>query len=363
MLKKSTFSSNILCKKSSIKFHLIFAVKSQLWSLPMSICSLVMASTKLYYYQRLGIFSDPDPCLKMTFSTMPLNAILMLGPLFTLILITACIRIYVLVLVFAAIMLNFIVLKLLYYQREQGKEIMKNFCSKDKEQDRKDVDCIFYQSVFTSWISPCTVWAKNKLMVSHFLLCSAFTTLAIYIITLLGFYFFIEKFEFNAMDNPPVFACFPETLVSNLTDKFTFHFSGNTSNSLFNLFSIESDFKPKIRICAANELPTDFLLNPIIYIGLGLNVLSFFGAIGLHFKGDFSINKTKCQKMVFRLVIEKLLTYSLKEQQTSYLYKKNISDLTDALKGYLNNRKYKRSVENALNQMKMTFRNDKSKTN
>ena len=48
-------------------------------SLPVSLFSLVIASSKLYYSQQLGDFSVSDPSLTMIAKVSPLNIILLLG--------------------------------------------------------------------------------------------------------------------------------------------------------------------------------------------------------------------------------------------------------------------------------------------
>ena len=59
---------------------------SQCWSIPFSLLSIILSSVKLYYSQRLGRYPDPDPTLKMTLFAIPFITLLIIGPLFSFVL-------------------------------------------------------------------------------------------------------------------------------------------------------------------------------------------------------------------------------------------------------------------------------------
>ena len=145
-------------------------------SLPMSFLSLVLASVKLFYSQRLGIFSEPDPCFLMTISVLPLNALLISGPLFTLILVASYHQISIVFLIMAVLALNWVILKKIYFSKDQKMVLIREIYNNMKESGTKEASQIFYHSVFTSWISPCTVWVNNNLKRSKFLITTSLIT-------------------------------------------------------------------------------------------------------------------------------------------------------------------------------------------
>jgi hypothetical protein len=48
--------------------------------------SIILSSIKLYYSQRLGRYPDPDPTLKMILFISPFITLLIIGPLFSFVL-------------------------------------------------------------------------------------------------------------------------------------------------------------------------------------------------------------------------------------------------------------------------------------
>lgn len=90
-----------------------FSAISQIWSTPISFLSLSLASVKLFYSQRLGRFYDADPNLKMVLFALPFIVGLIIGPIYSLLLMAAYLQGYVFVLISTIIVANFIILKCL----------------------------------------------------------------------------------------------------------------------------------------------------------------------------------------------------------------------------------------------------------
>ena len=105
---------------------------AQLQSLPFSLISLVVASTRLFYSQRLGIFSDHAPCLKMMARALFLNFLLILGPLFTLIIVASYFHLYVMVPVIITWFSNWIIMNQIYCTKSKValKKKIPIFCKK-----------------------------------------------------------------------------------------------------------------------------------------------------------------------------------------------------------------------------------------
>jgi ankyrin repeat protein len=175
------------------------------------------------------------------------------------------------------------------------------------EHGRKEAEQIFYNSIFTSWISPCTVWSNNKMMRSKFLLCSAFTTIAINAVAQLFVLFFIDTFEINEKKNPPIFHCFQKSAVANMRNHYQLCDNKNKTDKLFTILDFNEGQLPKIRICTENEASAELLSNTIIPVGLGFNLLSLCAAIGLQMLGNYSNLKLKCPKLLYHSLNEYIL--------------------------------------------------------
>jgi hypothetical protein len=184
-------------------------------SIVVSFLSLVFASSKLFYSQRLGIFLEVDPPLKMTLYAAPLIAFQILFPSFSLVLMAAYFREYVIVSIGIIMLAHAIVIKSpclklfkniwdLYMVDYGYLEMKKNMQLADQE-----VFEMFLTSIFTAWIAPCTVWANNSQVTKYFLLISSFTTMICHGIGILSIYasvyFFLDMSQF---ENPPVSHCF-----------------------------------------------------------------------------------------------------------------------------------------------------------
>ncbi len=182
-------------------------------SLPVSLASLSFASAKLFYSQRLGSYSDPDPSLKMIGYVMPINCLQLLGLLFSLVIIASYIQAFILLTIFLVTLSNCGLLYLNYFLNSKRKDMRNLFYSKDNNLGKKDSGFIFLTAVLTSWISPCSVWANNKKLKTKFLLLSSSTTIVMYAIFISAIVT-AENFEFiYPTDNHPITRCFQNSLI------------------------------------------------------------------------------------------------------------------------------------------------------
>ncbi len=276
----------------------------------------------------------------------------MLGPLLTIILLCSYFQAYIFIFIVLIISSNWVILKLIFFQDKHHDKFVSTFYSKLKEHGRKEAEHTFYYSIFTSWISPCTVWANNKLMKSKFLLYSSLTTFLFNIMALAFVLFLIDNLNIDDRNNPPVFHCFQKSFVANLTHYYQLYHSGNQTHDLFSILNFNEETLAKIRICAENEAPEELLSKTIIPVGLILNILSFCAAIGLQVLGNYSNLKLRCQKVFYHCLNEFLITEFHKESE---------ENIFENLKEYLRGKDYQQPLQHSLEQMKKIFKNDISK--
>ena len=272
---------------------------AQLQSLPFSLISLVVASTRLFYSQRLGIFSDHAPCLKMMARALFLNFLLILGPLFTLIIVASYFHLYVMVPVIITWFSNWIIMSQIYCTKAKEDEIIEKFYGNYREHGIKETRKIFYQAVFTSYISPCTVWANNSLMKTKFLLTSFLIIFATHFWTII-INFSLLKFTqvIRADDFPPVFHCFGSNSVTLPYELV------HIRDGLMVISDTSTYTKKRIRFCGPDEQPTDFFFKWILTTGMIFNLISLLAAACLQILGDYSKQKLLCPRMFYHKLNE-----------------------------------------------------------
>jgi ankyrin repeat protein len=161
-------------------FKLFISATSQLVSIPISIFSLTLASCKLFYSQRLGSLSEPDPSFKMIVIISPLIIIQLAGILFSYIAISAIYKFDIAAVVIAiTIMAHCICLSIIYLKKTDTDNIKCMYNNKDEEYVTKEINSLFWMSIFTAWVSPCSVWVNNLATKSRFLLFSSAITILI----------------------------------------------------------------------------------------------------------------------------------------------------------------------------------------
>ena len=180
-----------------------------------------MSSINLFYFQRIGKFADVHPSWKLRFFAALPMLYLLAGPLFVLVILTAYFRWWVLVHIIGIIVINFLVLKCPKLEDILYPDVAKMYGNYSKylqtfviDKAHRDLaeaesDFIFYTAIFTSWLSPCTVWAHNLTCKSYFLLVSSLTTLIGHGVGLMFIYVLLLNSDLSDYANPPITHCFP----------------------------------------------------------------------------------------------------------------------------------------------------------
>jgi hypothetical protein len=85
---------------------------------------------------------------------------------------------------------------------------LRGISEDDERRGKKESETMFYTAIFTSWISPCTLWANNYKCKSYFLLVSSFTSLLSHAILVAFIFIHISSADLSQYDNPPITHCF-----------------------------------------------------------------------------------------------------------------------------------------------------------
>jgi hypothetical protein len=183
-------------------------------SIFVSFLALVLSSVKLFYSQRLGTFLDVDPSIKMIIFVAPLIAQQLLFPLFSLIMMAAYFKVFVIVAISIIMLANVAVLNSNCLKQKLYCKIGNLYSFNDQKikNGKKESEEIFYTAILTSWLSPCTVWCHNFKFKSYFLIVNSLTTLlghaagiiSVFILT----YFGVLKMDLLQTENPPITHCF-----------------------------------------------------------------------------------------------------------------------------------------------------------
>jgi hypothetical protein len=260
-------------------FIFYLSAPSQKWSLPFSLLALAIASAKLYFSQRLGKFSDPDPTLKMLACIMPIILLFLSGLLYSLVFVAIYIQGYILLTITSVIGLNGFILFFKYFQKNNRVELRKVFYPTDEQQGKKESGFVFFTAVLTSWISPCSIWANTFGQKTCFLLISSSTCIAVYFINIITIGIFEQLEYIIPTENPTIIQCFHEIDKFNSSNYRLFFSENRTLLDIFKVCHNYDECQPAIRICSENENPTDELWNVIIPVGIGLLCISFIAAL------------------------------------------------------------------------------------
>ena len=85
-----------------------------------------------------------------------------------------------------------------------------------KTQAKQDKEAMLITALFTSWISPCTVWANNIKCNSYFLLVSSFLTMFSHAVGIASIFIYIWFADLVLSNNPPITHCFSSTYIISL---------------------------------------------------------------------------------------------------------------------------------------------------
>jgi ankyrin repeat protein len=305
----------------------LFSAESQLWSFPFSFLSLVFASSKLFFSQRLGIYSDEDPSLKMSLIVAPFNICILMGTLYSLVMMATYAQGYVVVLIGTIVLLNLIILKYTYLRKTHMDKIINNFYNKQKEFGTKEIHTMFLNALVTSWVSPCTVWTSNFLYNSKFLIVSSSITLSVHTINLINLYLIADSDIIKQIENPPILHCFNS---HKNTSNISYNYYNSGAKNIINICKNNDDCLPVIRICSENEMPNTLMYTKIIPIGILLLFTSFSASICLQALSNctklFSFSRLiclACSKTFYWFVLDFVfsLDQNLKKQLLNELEK------------------------------------------
>ena len=228
----------------------VFSEPIQLVSIPISFISLVWASFKLYYFQRLGPYSDQS--IENFFVTALPIIFLLSGNMYSLILISSYYQLWVLLVIGLSFVVQCIVLKATYLKKPDMVLIIKQLYNGNKESGTKETNHIFWMSVFTSWVAPCTVWANNKNIKTRFLLSSSAITIITNLLAISVVFICVNTVGLMDNVNPPISHCYNDNASFSETN-YHFYDSSNSSHQIFTVCGSDETCLPTIRICSENE--------------------------------------------------------------------------------------------------------------
>jgi len=211
-----------------------FSDISQIVSIVISFLSITFASIKLFYSQRLGRYSDLDPTIRMIlFVALPVM-LLIVGPLASVVCMAAYFKEKVIVCIIIIIALIALVLKSpcsqeILYKKTYSENAYKSCELEQSPKDwnrrmKRDREAMLITAIFTSWISPCTMWFSE----SKFIFVSSLTNLFGHFVGIASILIFISTAALPLNDNPPITHCFKnENYISSMFICIYFHFLHN----------------------------------------------------------------------------------------------------------------------------------------
>ncbi len=177
-------------------------------------------------------------------------------------------------------------MKFIYLTQENVNGLLNNFYEEDKEKGTKESNLIFLISIFTSWVSPCTVWYNGfYYYMCYFLMVLSSITLAIHLLGNCFLFGFINIHGIVNSSAPPIFHCFVNGTSYENTTVYQF-FSPNDS-----LIQICNDCFPAIRLCDDDEKPSYSFNTFVGPLAITLLICSFASAVVLQFLADNEIMK------------------------------------------------------------------------
>jgi len=264
----------------------------QCFGIPVSFLSLTMASVKLFYSQRLGIFADVDPSLKMILFVFPLILLQIMGPMFSLVLLATYFKALVILFVIFFILTQFFVIKCLYFKGKSYKYLEELYQPEPSETNtftqakgREESKSVFISAVLTAWITPCIVWSNNFAHKSYFLIISSLTSTLVHALCLIFIYIQTSLDKVSFLNFAPITHCIIKKHYYLHADKVIY-----SNEPLLNIIQIckTNNFCPIIqRVCTGNESPTDLLhqtIGPIIFF---LFAISFMASVMFQFLGNY----------------------------------------------------------------------------
>jgi ankyrin repeat protein len=268
----------------------LFSASSQLRSLPFSLFALGFASAKLYFSQRLGSYSDPDPTLKMISVMILINIVFLSGLLYSLIFVASYTQGYILLTIAIVTVLNGLILYPKYFKKDQRKALRGIFYPKDEKLGKKESGFVFFTAVLTSWISPSSIWANTFEKKKWFLMVSSSICITVYGLNIIVIGITEQLAFIQPTDNPPITRCFQASEVDKFNKSNKYRFFESENHAKFDIFEVcnndHAECKPAIRICSEAENPGDELCSVLIPVGIGLLSISCIASLILQHLGN-----------------------------------------------------------------------------
>ena len=123
-------------------FFFFISASFQYVGIPISFLSLALSSTKLFFSQRLGRFTDVDPAFTHWITLLPIVSVQIMGPLLSLVLMAAYFRLYIFACIGGIVLINSLVLAIF---------VFKCGCPPDK--DLEDLHKRSKYGLFSIWVS------------------------------------------------------------------------------------------------------------------------------------------------------------------------------------------------------------------
>jgi len=252
-------------------------------------------------------------------------------------------QLYVILLIGVVCLLNYTVLRYFYLTVSANEVIVNKLYNNQKENAGRESTEIFLLSVFTAWVSPCSVWSNNFLIKTKFLLVSSTLTLCVHTFNIAMLCIIVQINQLISFNNPPFFHCFNNTKYFNAS-KYRFFFSANSSQSLIEICQNTEECLPVIRICSENESPSDTFLNFCLPVGMSLLFLSCCASVCLQLLSSYHRMylfsrqcKLTCPKMFYNFLND--IVFSDKIQ--------NLTIKDHATEGIKRGKQYLKSVQKA----------------
>lgn len=215
------------------------------------------------------------------FLTLPFNILLLFGPLSSLIM-TACYgRIIVFAQIVVIILMNFIIMKLIHFYPQE--KIVSAFYQL-RELGNKEANQTFLNAIFTSWISPCTVWANNSLKRTKFLLHSVIITVSINTCYTAALYVCVRVIGLTHLEQPPIFHCFAGPVSIN---ESAYELVVNSSGPWIQTCEKTDACLPRIRLCSVAETSLEKMENIILPFVISCQLLSILAGGVLQWLGSY----------------------------------------------------------------------------
>jgi ankyrin repeat protein len=196
------------------------------------------------------------------------------------------------------------------------KKIIDTFYNNQKEFGTKESNAIFFNAMFTSWVSPCTVWTNTFMEKSKFLMLSSSITLSVHLLNLINLFLISDLDMLSSIENPPILHCFNSYKYFN-NISYNYYYSKNFTTIMINICKNNEECLPQIRICSEDEMSNTLMYTFIIPIGILFFSISFFASLCLQILSNYTkmyaFQKAfflACPKSFFWLVIDFVYNYN-----------------------------------------------------